>query len=73
MAVPLDTIDEIRELSIQGYGRHTISSLTGIKQETVRNVIGHKNVQTCDLLSCRQINTMLMSWGPKGIQNRQEP
>ena len=72
MTVPLDAVDEIRELSAQGHGRNMISSLTGIKQETVRSILLNRDVQTCDRLTCRQITTMLMSWGPKRVQQRLE-
>ena len=57
--VPKDTAKEINELGAQGYGRNTISYMTGINSSTVRNVLDGKNVQICEKLTTRQVSKML--------------
>ena len=57
--VPHDTADEIRELEADGFGRNTISMMTGINAGTVRNVLSGKAVEFCDDLTTRQRTNML--------------
>jgi hypothetical protein len=57
--VPLDTADEIRELEGEGFGRNTISMMTGINASTVRNVLSGKAVEFNDDLTTRQVSNML--------------
>ena len=58
-AVPNDTADEIRELSAKGFGRNTISMMTGINSGTVRNVLDGKATEFNDNLTTRQVTDML--------------
>ena len=58
-AVPNDTADEIRELSAKGFGRNTISMMTGINAGTVRNVLDGKATEFNDNLTTRQVTDML--------------
>ena len=64
--VPIDTVDEIKELSSAGHGRNQISALTGINASTVRNILGDKKVEVCSNMTNRQRSDLLMGWGPPG-------
>lgn len=57
--VPSDAATEIRELSGKGFGRNTISMMTGICSSTVRNVLDGTAVEFSEELTTRQISTML--------------
>lgn len=59
--VPHDTAEEIRELGAEGYGRNTISSITGINAGTVRAVLDDRHLTYVDALTPRQVTSMLMS------------
>lgn len=62
MSVPIDTIEEIKELSRAGHGRNQISALTGINAGTVRNILGDKKVEVCNSMTNRQRTDLLMAW-----------
>lgn len=62
MSVPIDTVNEIKELDRAGHGRNQISALTGINASTVRNILGEKNVQVCSSMTNRQRSDLLMAW-----------
>jgi len=50
MTVPLDAVDEIRELSAQGHGRNMISSLTGVKHSSIEQ--RNSETQPTQWVSC---------------------
>lgn len=65
--VALDTADEIRELAKQGLGRNQISHQTGINASTVRGVLTGRHKTYVDILTPRQVTSLLMSgFGPRG-------
>lgn len=57
--VAMDTANEIRELAAKGYGRNTISFMTGINSSTVRNILEDKHQTYDDKLTTRQVSEML--------------
>lgn len=64
MSVPIDTVNEIRELDRAGHGRNQISAITGINAGTVRNILGEKNVRVCETMTNRQRSDLLTAWAP---------
>lgn len=62
MTVPIDTVEEIKELSSAGHGRNQISALTGINASTVRDILGDKKVAVCSRMTNRQRSDLLMAW-----------
>lgn len=59
-AVPLDTAKEIHELDERGYGRNTISRMTGINSSTVRNVLDGTHQKFDNTLTVRQRQNMML-------------
>lgn len=65
--VALDTAAEIRELAKKGYGRNTISYMTGINASTVRNVLEDKHQTYDEKLTARQRSNLLrIAFRPMG-------
>lgn len=57
--VALDTAKEIRELEAAGYGRNTISYMTGINSSTVRNVLEGIHQAYDEKLTSRQRSDLI--------------
>ena len=62
MSVPIDTIEQIRELQAEGFGRTNIGFITGVYAETVYNVMKGKEVDTCDVMTPRQRHKLMTRW-----------
>jgi len=61
-SIPQDDIIKVFELDGEGYGRNTISIMTGIPSSTVRNVLEGKDVTINTRLSVRERQTYLSRW-----------
>ena len=59
-AVPIDTAKEIHELDESGYGRNSISHITGIPATTVRNVLDGVHQKFDNTLTVRQRQNMML-------------
>jgi len=57
--VPMDAAKEIRELSDKGYGRNTISYITGVNSSTVRNILDGIHQAYDEKLTTRQMQALI--------------
>lgn len=65
--VSLDTAAEIRELATEGYGRNTISYMTGIPSSTVRNILeGIHQTFDSKLTNRQRTNLLAAAFRPQG-------
>lgn len=60
---PLDTIEQIKELSQKGFNVAEISRYTGVPRSVIRKVCGnYGNIEMCEKMSARQRQRLLDNW-----------